>query len=597
MNKNKSKLYLNLGVINLLFRIWNNLFLKRKIQLILIFFLMLISGFAEAFTLATVLPFLSILTKPDKFLEYGFVAKFTNFFGINDNKLLFFFTTFFCISVIVSGVIKLFNIRLNGLLCSAITSDISCEAYRKNLYQPYEYHTQNNTSKVITELSSYTLAMHLFLNRSLMMLTNICISAFILITLFYLSFKTALIIGTIFVGAYLTTSLLSNKVLIFNSKLIAKRAEQQVLAVQEGLGSIRDLILDNTHKKYLSRFRDIDISMRRKQADNNFISSAPKFVLESIGIIVIVLIGYSLSNQENNSFLVVPLLGSFALGAQRLLPALQQSFASWTLMKANVSSVNKVIRSLEKNICEQDLIVNRKPFKFAKEIQFKNVCYKYKTRDKLAINNISLCIKKGEKLGIIGSTGCGKTTLIDLLIGLLKPTQGEIFIDNKILYDSSNLKLISAWRKSISHVPQNIYLTDSTIAENIAFTDSMENINYSKVKKVAKLAKIDEFINTLPLGYKTIVGERGLSLSGGQRQRIGIARALYKNAQILVLDEGTSALDNKTETSVINSINNFSMNITLIIVAHRLSTVKDCDRVVRLEEGKIAEIGSPSDVL
>ena len=597
MKKNKSDLYLNLGVINLLFRIWKNIFIKRKIQLVFLFFLMLFSGFAEAFTLASVLPFLSILTNPDKVMDYEIVMNFIKFFGIDNENLLIFFTLFFCITVVISGIIKLFNVRLNGLLCSAITSDISCEAYKKNLYQPYEYHTQNNTSKVITELSSYTLAMHLFLNRSLMLLTNICISAFILIALFYLSFKTALIIGSIFVGAYLITSLIANKVLISNSKLIAKRAQQQVLAIQEGLGSIRDLILDNTHIKYLSRFRYIDLSMRKKQADNNFISSAPKFVLESVGIIVIVLIGYSISNQENNNLLVIPLLGSFALGAQRLLPALQQAFASWTHMKANVSSVNKVIKSLEKTIYQEDLIVNKKPFKFNKEIKFKNVSYKYKSRNKMALDNINLSIKKGEKFGIIGSTGCGKTTLIDLLIGLLKPTKGEISIDNKILYDSSDLELISSWRKSISHVPQNIYLTDSTIAENIAFIDNKENINYSRLKKVAKLAKIDEFINTLPLGYQSIVGERGLNISGGQRQRIGIARALYKNSQILVFDEGTSALDNKTETSVINSINNLSKNLTLIIVAHRLSTVKDCDIIIRLDAGKIIEIGTPDDML
>ena len=597
MKKNKSELYFNLGVINLLFRIWKNIFIKRKIQLVLIFFLMLLSGLAEAFSLASVLPFLSILTNPNKVMEYEIVRDFINFFEIDNENLLFFFTLFFCITIVISGIIKLFNIRLNGLLCSAITSDISCEAYKKNLYQPYEDHTQNNTSKVITELSTYTLAMHLFLNRALMLLTNICISAFILIALFYLSFKTALIIGSIFVGTYLITSLIANKVLISNSKLIAKRAEQQVLAIQEGLGSIRDLILDSTHIKYLSRFSYIDLSMRKKQADNNFISSAPKFVLESVGIIVIVLIGYSISNQENNSLLVVPLLGSFALGAQRLLPALQQAFASWTLMKANVSSVNKVLKSLEKTIYQQDLIVNKKPFQFIKEIKFKNVSYKYQTRNKKAIDNINLTIKKGEKLGIIGSTGCGKTTLIDLLIGLLKPTKGEILIDNKLLYDSSNLKFISSWRKSISHVPQNIYLTDSTIAENIAFIDNKENINYSRIKKVAKLAKIDEFINTLPLGYQSIVGERGLNISGGQRQRIGIARALYKNSQILVFDEGTSALDNKTETSVINSINNLSKNLTLIIVAHRLSTVKDCDIIIRLDAGKIVEIGTPDELL
>ena len=211
--------------------------------------------------------------------------------------------------------------------------------------------------------------MHLFLNRSLMLLTNICISAFILIALFYLSFKTALIIGSIFVGTYLITSLIANKVLISNSKLIAKRAEQQVLAIQEGLGSIRDLILDSTHYKYLSRFSYIDLSMRKKQADNNFISSAPKFVLESVGIIVIVLIGYSISNQENNNLLVIPLLGAL-LRAQRLLPA-HASFCILDSMKANVSSVNKVLKSLEKTIYQEDLIVNKKPFKFIKKLNLR----------------------------------------------------------------------------------------------------------------------------------------------------------------------------------------------------------------------------------
>tara|TARA_Y100000589_G_scaffold266342_1_gene257537 strand:- start:3279 stop:5075 length:1797 start_codon:yes stop_codon:yes gene_type:complete len=597
LNKNM-KLAEDFGIINLLLRVWNNIYKKRKIQLSFLLILMILSGLAEASSIASVIPFLSILSNPDKIDDMYIIKSLKYLFNINDNsELVTYLTALFCMTIVIASLIKLLNIRFNGLLGAAIGSDLSFEAYKRNLYQPYEMHLQQNTSEVISELGNFTQATTVFMNCSLILITNIIITILLLIALFYLSFKPALMLGSIFIGTYLIISKTANRILIANGKLVARTMEQQVQTIQEGLGAKRDLILDNTYQKYLSRFKSVDMPMRKRQADNNFISSAPRFILEALGILVIVLLGYFITRYDSNQSKIIPLLGMLALGSQRLLPSLNQIFFSWSSMKYRGPFVKTVINSIEKDISANNQFINLKKLNFKESIEFRNVYYKYKNREKYAIKNLNFRIRKGERIGIIGMTGCGKTTLIDVLIGLLKPTKGEILIDNKNLYDYNQSKFLPSWRKAISHVPQNIYLNDSTISENIGFIDKKEDLNFTLIRKAAKMANIDSFIKSLPKGLETLVGERGLKLSGGQRQRIGIARAFYKDSDIFVFDEATSALDNNTEVSVMESINNISRDLTLIIVAHRLSTVNKCDRIFKMHDGEIIEIGEPKDIL
>ena len=266
-----------------------------------------------------------------------------------------------------------------------------------------------------------------------------------------------------------------------------------------------------------------------------------------------------------------------ALGAQRLLPASQQIYAGWTLINSNRKPMENIIELL--NLNSPEFTISHYSLRFRDSIELKSLSYKHRDKDDHLLKSINLKIKKGEKIGLVGPTGCGKSTLVDIIMGLLVPSSGHILIDNNDLYIDNGTNQLSSWRSNISHVPQSIFMSDNSILNNIAFGVDDQNIDIDRVKSSARLACISEYIESLPDSYLTIVGENGLRLSGGQRQRIGIARALYKSSELLVLDEATSALDASTEQQVMSSIYTYNPDITLIIIAHRLSTLNLCDKI------------------
>jgi len=313
----------------------------------------------------------------------------------------------------------------------------------------------------------------------------------------------------------------------------------------------------------------------------------PRFALEAFGLIFIAISSYIffiLTNDFNN---FIPFIATFALGAQKLLPAMQSSYNANSAIRANLVSVIDVLEIIEKqNVDVIDPSISEN-LEFKKSIRLSNLGFRYSTDLPLILKDINLEIFPGERIGIIGKSGSGKSTLLEVLMGLLRPSKGKLMIDGIDLNNSkSNSKnSISQWRRGISYVPQNIFLADSSFAENIAFGLKREELDMKRVKDCAKKAKISDLIEQSKFGYRTNVGEKGIRLSGGQCQRVGIARALYKNNKILVFDEATSALDNKTESELMSSIETLSKDLTIIIIAHRLSTVKVCDKVFSIEDG------------
>ena len=291
----------------------------------------------------------------------------------------------------------------------------------------------------------------------------------------------------------------------------------------------------------------------------------------------------------------MPLLGALALGAQRLLPALQQIYIGWASLNSYNTAIHEVLEMLNQPLpLAMDI---PKPLFLREGIRLEGVYFRYGTGQQDVLRGLDLEIRRGECIGIIGSTGSGKSTTVDLLMGLLVPTSGRLLIDGADLHDLHHPERLLAWRAAIAHVPQSIYLADSSIAENIAFGVPRETIDLDRVKRSASQAQIASFIESNLDGYDSFVGERGIRLSGGQRQRIGIARALYKNAKMLVLDEATSALDTTTESALIDTVNKLTEDITIVMIAHRLSTLKRCDRIIRLTEGIASADGPPSQVL
>ena len=290
-----------------------------------------------------------------------------------------------------------------------------------------------------------------------------------------------------------------------------------------------------------------------------------------------------MTQQESGMATAIPVLGALALGAQRLLPVLQQAYASYSTIKGSKSSFEDILNLLDQSLPEYADQPLPEPIPFAKEIKLNNLNFRYSEDAPWVLKNVNLSLKKGSRIGFMGVTGSGKSTLLDIIMGLLPATEGGLMIDNQTINNQSR----RAWQAHIAHVPQNIYLSDSTIEENIAFGIAKELIDHQRVKKAAQQAQIAELIEEWKDNYQTFVGERGIRLSGGQRQRIGIARALYKQANVLIFDEATSALDDQTEKKIMDEIYQISQNKTLIIVAHRLSTIKGCDQVYKIENGAV----------
>lgn len=581
----------NLGNISnkdLLFDLWRLINKKRRRQVFLLFVMMLLSSISEILSLVTVIPFLQILIQPEEIYKFQFIANLLNYLGLNNSEqLLLPITSLFIGAAIFTALIRVSNLWVSNLIAAKIGNDFSCEAFKVILYKPYAFHIKRNSSDTINtatkEVSDTVDVIRLFLQ----LITSFLIVAGLLLGLFLINWQVASISIILFSSAYFCIAYFSKKRLLKNSKYILRDNVSLIKATQEGLGSIRDVLIHNSHKTYLDLYRGSDRPIRLKEAENISLAAFPRFLLEAFGIVLISLLAYFLSIRDFPKYDIIPLLGTLALAAQRMLPAMQQIYSCWASIKSNIASVNKVIAILNSSINVKENIDSTKKLVFNKEIRFENVSFKYSKDSPWILNSISLKIKKGEKIGIIGETGCGKSTFLDILMGLLEPTLGKIYVDNICITDKSDDNLIRYWRNSIAHVPQDIFLSDTTIAENIAFGVKTNLINFEKVKLSARKAKIKNFIESKSLGFRSIVGERGISLSGGQIQRIAIARAIYKDAEILIMDEATSALDNNTEEKIISEINSLSDNLTIFMVAHRLSTLENCNKIIKFKDGRI----------
>ena len=329
------------------------------------------------------------------------------------------------------------------------------------------------------------------------------------------------------------------------------------------------------------------------RGNNIFVAGAPRFAMEAIGMILIAVLAFGFSRQSGGVVSALPVLGVLALGAQRLIPALQQSYGSWASIAGNRGSLEDVVHLLEQPLPAGASDPVPEPLPMERSIRLSAIRFRYDSEGPWVLDHLDLAIPKGARVGLVGSTGSGKSTAFDVLMGLLEPEEGELLVDGQPM-DGLRLR---AWRQSIAHVPQSIYLADTTFAENIAFGVPGDAIEMNRVREAAHRAQIAEFIESRPGGYDARVGERGVQLSGGQRQRIGITRALYKRATVLLLDEATSALDSETEQSVLHAIEGLDRELTILAIAHRLTTVQRCDFIIELENGKAVAQGTYDELL
>ena len=421
----------------------------------------------------------------------------------------------------------------------------------------------------------------------------------LLFGLISLDYKITFSILTILIIIYFFISFSIRRLLILNSKIVDNYGKKQIQTLQEGIGLIRDIILENSYSIFIEKFKFFDRELNLKKSESKFYSTFPRFLLEFVAITFLALVALIMTNI-NNQDTFLPIFGTYALGAQKLISAAQQIYTNWSNIEAKSADIKKILSIVNSNSIHEQQIYDQVPrYVFKKSIDLNNLRFNYTNTKKDAINIKNLKIKKGEKIAIIGTTGSGKSTLVDLIMGLIEPTSGNILIDGKILNHPSdyNYQNLISWRKAISHVPQSIFLADSTFRENIALGIPNHLVDLKKLRTAAKIAYIDNFIEQFPEAYNGHVGERGLRLSGGQKQRIGLARAIYKQPKILILDEATSALDSITESKVMSSIHSTFSNMTVIMITHRYNAIKNFDRVLKIQNGELLLDDTPDKVL
>jgi ATP-binding cassette subfamily B protein len=549
--------------------VWDHCTPKRRLQFFATLIAIVGNSFAEVLSLASLIPFLSVLSDPPAVC------------------------TAFGIVTVISAASRTLTIVINSRFTMGLGADLSRLVFERTLRQPYSIHSLQNSAVVIANVTQNVAAfVNGILSPSVQLITSSLTVVGILITLFIVNWWVALTSIFVFGGAYAGIIRFTRMRYQRNSAIVVASQDDIVKALQEGLGAIRDVIIDNNQDYYTRTYASADQRSRRAQNNSYILSATPRYILEAVGMLMICIVAFVLSRGESRLLGAVPVLGALAMGAQRLLPAMQVSFGSWTTILGNMHGLERVVGVLTGSQAPTSCSAIS-PCNVESTIAFDSVSFRYSQDNKLVLKELSFVMSKGERVGVIGSTGSGKSTTMDLLLGLLQPTSGQILIDGEPLVGDK----VFAWQKSLSHVPQVIYLADASIAENIAFGLPKDKIDMNQVHKAASLAQIAEHIKSLEAGYDTFVGERGIRLSGGQRQRIGIARALYKNATVLVFDEATSALDDETEAELMKAIDGLSKDLTVIMIAHRLSTVRRCDKILKLHKGKVVAFDTPDVVL
>ncbi len=585
----------NQHIFELLRRLWQHIGPNRRWQFGLMLGLMALASIAEILTIGAVLPFLAVLAEPGRVFAHPASQPIILSLQISEqDQLVLLLSVAFGIAALIAGMMRLLLLWCTTRLSFETGSDLSIGIYRRTLYQPYAVHVSRNSSEVINGISVKanavifsTILPILTLVNSLIMLCSI------LVALLFLEPVISLATFCGFGAIYAIIIGLTRKRLFIDSQNIARESTQVIKSLQEGLGGIRDVLIDGNQSTYCQIYRNADQLLRRAQGNSSFIGQSPRYAMEALGMLLIAMLAFALAKQPDGIAKAIPVLGAMALGAQRLMPVLQQAYGSWTTIKVGQVSLQDTLELLDQPLPDYADQQRTSPLPFNQEIRLHQLSFRYSSQTSWVLNRLSLSIAKGSRVGFIGATGSGKSTLLDIVMGLLEPNEGKIEIDGKSIMSSNN----RAWQEHIAHVPQAIFLADSTVEENIAFGIPKGQIDYGRVRRSAEQAQIADVIETWPDKYQTFVGERGIRLSGGQRQRIGIARALYKKADVIIFDEATSALDNDTERAVMQAIEGLSKDITLLIIAHRLTTLKNCTQVVELEGGRIKRFGTYQEIV
>jgi ATP-binding cassette subfamily C protein len=576
---------------------------KDNYKIILLVVFMILAGFLEVISIALLSAFVAGVADPNLILDNQYISSTLSFFNINNERQILVFGTIsliliFLLKNIYLIIYKYFQARF---IYNRYRS-ISARLFKIYMHVPYSFHLNRNSASLIRNVST----------ESRMIATNVMLPILQITTEFVMALSIIILLLSvqplITLFTLITLAVVSFFFLKGTKKTMKKHGEKAlaerekiIKTVNEGIGGFKEVTLTNRKPWFIKRFEDSMLSLSKAEIFQQTTRQSVNPIIETIAIAGILLIAFILLKQGHSLAMLSSILALFALSIRRLLPAVNNIVSQYSSLRYNAYSVNPIYEDLInlekyqnlKQDDDNDKDNNKSKKSFLKEkIAIKNLDFKYQKHQDLILRDISFSITQGQAIALVGSTGSGKTTLADLILGLLKPSSGKIEVDDKDIYTN-----ISAWQKNIGYIPQFIYLSDDSIKNNIAFGLEEDEIDDDKLKKAIEVSQLTEFIGQLPEKENTKIGERGIRLSGGQRQRIGIARALYDNPEVLVMDEATSSLDNITEKFIIEAIEKLKKNRTIIIIAHRLSTVKNCDQLYILKQGQIIEQGTYNELI
>lgn len=563
-------------------QLWQILSPLDKRKVIYVFILVMGMAFIESAGVISIMPFLAVLSNPEVVESNSFLKKLYDISGVLDKQIFIVYLGFLSLFIVIfSTIFKIITQYAVNRFASLQRHYFSTRLLKVYLQQNYEFFIQRNSANLVKNILSEVdqLIWTMILPALRFMSYGLVVLSMIGILLIYdpiMAIATACVLGIFYVTIYF---LVRNKLAQIGREFTQANKERYQTC-QEALAGIKDVMINNAKQGYIDQFEKSSRVFARHIATRDTLGQIPLNIIETVGYGCLIGLAMVLVVSGKDVSHILPVLGLYGFAAYRMLPAAQNIYRSISQIKFSeqVLAVLKPEFALDKNSIEK--LIDVKPIKFENSIRLENIKFAYPGRiEQPVLDGFNLEIRKNSSLGIMGKSGSGKSTLMDIMLGLITPQHGKIYIDDMELTVDNG----ASWRSLVGYVPQFIYLADKSIAENIAFGVPKAEIDFEQVSRVAKLAQIDAFIiHNLKNGYDEIVGEKGIMLSGGQHQRIGIARALYKNPQVLFMDEATSALDSETEQAVNEAIQNLNGIITMVIIAHRESALSRCDQILKL---------------
>lgn len=583
-------------MIEIIKQAYNLLTLDERKQAYWCFTAMVLMAMVDVIGVASIMPFMAVISDPQAIMHHAKLAWLYQKLGFTSaHNFLIFLGVLVLAILIVGNSISMLTSWSILRFTYAREYSLSMRLFTQYLYQPYLFFLNRNPSELSKNILSEVMTV---INRAfipgMQLIAKLLVTSLILLLLMLVDPVLAFVLSGILGGAYVIIYVTVRKKLAVIGQRRIEDNRLKYKIVNEAFGGIKDIKLLGREQNFINDFAKYTRQHADDEATGNIIAQLPRYALETIAFGGVLVITIYLLVVEKNIGNAMPLLALYAFASFRMMPALQQIFTSIAFLRVSKDALIILNNDLLQTQMMQKEIQTQSPLIFNNKLELNAIQFTYPNTNKSTIDNLDLHIKRNTTIGFVGMTGAGKTTIVDIILGLLQPKSGQMLLDSMVV-DNNNRYY---WQQKIGYVPQSIFLCDDTVAKNVAFGIPEQDIDMNAVKRAAKIANIHDFIEKdLENGYNTIVGDRGIRLSGGQRQRIGIARALYHNPEVLVLDEATNALDNMTESVIMEAIQPLAHQKTIIIVAHKLSTLRECDQIFVFEKGKLHASGTYDELI